>query len=122
MRGEFDPLGKSADDQRRRNAGKGHLERDERIFGNVDIVAEGRDDGCGIDTLQENLVKAAHKRCKRTIAARGKGHRISPADPDQGRDRDNHKHLHQQAEHILRADKPAIEKRERRDGHEEHKG
>ena len=40
-RGEFDPFGKRADDQGRRNRGEGHLEGDEDVLG-YDLVSERR--------------------------------------------------------------------------------
>jgi hypothetical protein len=114
QRRELDTLRKGSDDQRRRDAGKGHLENDEGIFRNVDIVAEGGRKGRCVDTRQKRLGEAADER-----TAAGEGKAVAVADPDKCRDRNDHEHLHQQAEHILGADKAAVEERKCRNRHQQ---
>ena len=115
QRRELDTFRKGPDDQRRRDAGKGHLEHNKRVFRNVDIVGEGRRNRGCINALQEQFGKAADEG----RAAR-KGEGVAPADPDKGRDRYDHEDLHEEAQHVLRADKTAVEQGERRDRHEQH--
>ena len=57
--GEFDPLGEGADDQRRRDAGEGHLEDDEGELGDDDAGGECLDHGAGRHAGEERLREAA---------------------------------------------------------------
>ena len=114
QRCELDAFGEGTDDQRGRDAGKGHLENDEGIFRNIHIVAERRRVGRRADACEKRLGEAADER-----TAAGEGKAIAIGYPDKRRDRNDHEHLHQQAEHILGADKAAVEERECGDRHQQ---
>ncbi len=115
QRPELHPLRKAADDQRRSDAGEGHLEDDVDVFRNVDVVGEGRRERGRVDPLQEHLAEPAD-----IFAAAGEGHRIAPADPHQSGDADDRKDLHQHGQHVLRAHEAAVEQGQRRHGHHQH--
>jgi hypothetical protein len=109
QRPELHAFGKGTDDQRRRDAGEGHLEDHEDEFGQIDVVREGRRVG-GIVTPARNALSSPPTE----RAARGEGHRIAPATQTSAATQDDHEDLHQHAQHVLGADEAAIEQRQRR--------
>ncbi len=116
QRAELDPLGERPDDQRRRDAGEGHLEDDIGVFGNVDVVREGRGVGRRRHAHQHGLGQPAEELRR----PGGERLRIAPAAPDDRDDRHDHEHLHQHAEHVLRPHQAAVEQREARHRHHQH--
>ena len=115
-RRELHTLGEGADDQRRRDAGEGHLEGDVDIFRQDHALREGGDRGVLMDPHQEDLAEAAPERTG--AAAEGEG--IAPEHPDHHHKRSDGRALHEHGEHVLGAHQAAIEQGQPRQEHEQH--
>ena len=115
QRREFDALGEGTDDQRRRDAGEGHLEGHVNIFGNDDAIREGGDRRLRRDADEESLGQAAHIIVQ--ASAIRKGERIAEHDPEDRDKRNDHEDLAQDRQHVLRAHQTAIEQGQARNRH-----
>ena len=115
QRPELDAFRKGPDDQRRRDAGEGHLEDHEGVFRDVDVVREGRGIGAGSHARQHRLGQTAD-----VGRPAGEGEAVADRHPHDRADRHDHQDLHQQRQHVLGADKPAVEQRQGRNGHHQH--
>ena len=80
MAGGDDPLGRGADDKRRRDRSEGQLEDDEGEFGNVDALAEGLDDRVGPHAGQEGFAQAADEGRQRPRLFGGRRRAFAPTD------------------------------------------
>ena len=124
QRPEFDPLSKRTDKQRRRDHGEGHLEHEITELGNVDPVGEGRRERPTGHPGHKRLGQSAEQLDVEHFmtGTAGEGDRIAEQRPHQASDRNDHKHLHQHAEHVLGPNQAAIEQRETRNAHHQHQG
>ncbi len=117
--GEFHALRETADDQRRRDAGKGHLEADVNELGDDYAVREGCDRGLWCHAQEEDLGEAADivvdgpAACERQAVAVD-----HPKDRHHAHDGE---HLHQHGYDVLGAHEPGVEQGKARDRHQQHK-
>ncbi len=114
-RREFDPLRKRTHDQAGGDGGEGQLEGDVNVLRNHHALAEGRRGRVGVHPGQEQTREAAEKG-----VTLGEGDAIAVEHPQHADQAKRDEHLHQHREHVLGAHQAAVEKRESRDGHQNH--
>ena len=107
--GKFHPLNISANNQRRGDDSKGHLEGREQRFRN----AAGQ--AVNADTCHEHLVQIAEPG---TVTR--KGQRIGGNDPQDRHQARNGKMMHQHRHDVFRLHKPGIKQRKPGQGHEQY--
>ena len=109
---ELDALGEGADDQAAGDRCEGRLEARKHQLGDVDALAEGRARGFDGHALHEQAIEAAEE-----CAAFSERERVAVDEPQHDDQREDHHHLHQHRQHVLRADQAAVEQGEARDRH-----
>ena len=111
--GKAHALREGADDQRRGDNGKGHLENGEQGGGYRAV------NGVHADTGEEHVAKVAYPPALlHAVAAEGKG--IADGEPHQRHQASEGKTLHQHRQHILGTHQAGVEQGQARDGHEQH--
>ena len=120
-RGELHTLGEGADDERRSDDGKGHLEGDEHRL--REQRRRAGDAGRG-HTRQEQLGQAAHKGVEVDDACfhtRGvERHAVAVDEPQDGDQAGNGEALHHHGKNVLGAHHAAVEQGQAGNGHEQH--
>ena len=104
--GKSHALGQRADDERRRDAGEGHLEHDIDELRDEGLLGEGRDHGVRVDTGQHRLGQAADERGERRRTIGGKGKRVAIDHPQDRDDAEADEDLHEDREHVLARTSP----------------
>ena len=117
QRGKLHALGEGADDQRRRDRGKRHLEPDVGVLGHIDAVGERRRLRARRHAAQERLRQPADPVVE--LAAVGEREAVAVEHPDHAHEADDGEHLHQHADGVLGAHEAAVEQRQARDGHQQ---
>jgi len=122
-RGELHPLGERTDDQRWGDDRESHLEGDEHRF-----REQRRRTGQARrrDTGEERLAHAAEERVEIDDALLHAGgverNAVAINDPQDADQTGNGEALHHHGKNVFRANHAAVEQRQARDGHEQHKG
>ncbi len=109
--GKANAFRKTADDQRRGNNRKGHLEHDKHRLGNVateSVLADAR---------QQRFTQPANKAIAFT-----EGHTIGDGKPEQRGHTGNTETLHQHAENILTSNQATVKQRQPRQRHKQYQG
>ena len=108
-RAEADPLDKGPDHQARRDDGESHLEhREQRLRDRAGDAGRGH-------ALEKGGAEVAEPG-----AVSFEGQAVKARRPEDRGQRGDHQAVHQHAQQVLRPDQSAVEKGERRQGHQQH--
>ena len=116
QRRELHSLGEGADNQRRGNDGKGHLE------GSKDRLGDCFRETLACHSAEQNLIQPADEGVDidgaLLHALRRECQAVTVENPEDRHERSNGETLHQDRKDVLGADHSAVEERQTRDGHE----